>query len=133
VAALLGIASAPDFTEDLMPYLLSPSEKVELERHGVVNVYSPYDPEPTPVTRRILEEGRNHLVLRQEIPFQGPVRLIHGLRDPDVPWRKSLKLAERLLSTDVRLILVKDGSHRMSEPADLALLCETLEGLLAGL
>jgi pimeloyl-ACP methyl ester carboxylesterase len=133
VAGLLGVASAPDFTEDLIRQMLSPGERTTLDRDGVVPVYSPYDPEPTLVTKRILEEGRNHLVLRGEIPFSGPVRLIHGLHDTDVPWRTSLTLAERLRSADVRLTLVKNGSHRMSEPADLDLLCEALERLLAEL
>ncbi|MBK8908425.1 MAG: alpha/beta hydrolase [Rhodospirillales bacterium] len=130
VAALLGIAAAPDFTEDLMNETLTADQKTILERDGVVPVYSPYDPEPTPVTRLIIEEGRNHLVLRDEIPLDCPVRLIHGMRDPDVPWRTALAIAERLRSADVEVTLVKDAEHRLSEPEDLDRLSTTLDTLL---
>lgn len=130
VAALLGAAAAPDFTEDLILPSLSSGDRERLEQDGVVPVFSPYDPEPTPVTRLILEEGRRQLVLRAPIPLDCPVRLIHGMRDPDVPWRTSLRLADALRSKDVEITLVKAGDHRLSEPADLDRLCETLERLL---
>jgi pimeloyl-ACP methyl ester carboxylesterase len=130
VAALLGVAAAPDFTEDLIPQSLSASDREVLERDGVVRAYSPYDPEPTPVTKLILDEARRHLVLRDAIPLKCPVRLIHGMRDPDVPWRTSLRLADRLRSEDVEITLVKAGDHRLSQPADLDRLCDTLELLL---
>lgn len=133
IAGLIGIAAAADFTEDVIPGLLSPSERAVLACDGVVPLASPYDPEPTPVTARILEDGRRHLVLRAPIPLACPVRLIHGLEDPDVPWRTSLRLAERLDSTDVEVTLVKGGGHRQSEPADLDRLCATLDRLLARL
>lgn len=130
VVGLLGVAAAPDFTEDLILPLLSPSDRETLERNGVVPVFSPYDPEPTPVTRLIIEEGRRHLLLRAPIPISCPVRLIHGLRDPDVPWRTSLRLVDRLAAEDVELTLVKAGDHRLSEPGDLDRLCQALELLL---
>jgi pimeloyl-ACP methyl ester carboxylesterase len=130
IAGLLGISAAPDFTEDLISISLSKEQKAILARDGVVPVYSPYDPEPTPVTRLILEEGRNHLVLRDKIPLDCPVRLIHGMNDPDVPWQTSLRLAERLCSSDVEVVLVKAGAHRLSEAHDLDRLCGVLEALL---
>lgn len=130
VAALVGIASAPDFTEDLIPLLLSPSDRVALERDGIVQLFSPYDAEPTPVTKRILDEGRDHLVLRGEIRLDCPVRLLHGLADTDVPWQTSLRLAERLRSKEVEVTLVKGGDHRMSEPEHLDRLCRTVEQVL---
>ena len=130
VAGLLGVAAAPDFTEDLILPALGPGDRELLERDGVVPVFSPYDPEPTPVTRLILEEGRRHLVLREPIALDCPVRLIYGMRDPDVPWRTSLRLAEALRSADVEITLVKAGDHRLSEARDLDRMCETLELLL---
>jgi pimeloyl-ACP methyl ester carboxylesterase len=130
IAGLLGVAAAPDFTEDLILQTLSPSEREALERDGVVPVYSPYDPQPTPVTKLILEEGRRHLVLRDEIPLDCPVRLLHGMRDPDVPWRTSLRLADCLRSEDVEITLIKTGDHRLSEQFDLDRLCGALERLL---
>jgi pimeloyl-ACP methyl ester carboxylesterase len=133
IAGLVGIAAAPDFTEDLIVPSLSIGDHATLERDGVLPVYSPYDPEPTPVTQRILDDGRNHLLLRGEIALDCPVRLIHGMRDPDVPWGTSLRLAERLRSPDVEVTLVKAGEHRLSEPRDLDRLCAVLAGLLDGL
>jgi pimeloyl-ACP methyl ester carboxylesterase len=131
IAGLVGVAPAPDFTEDLIPLALSPSEKATLEKDGIVPVYSPYDPEPTPVTKRILDEGRQHLVLRGPIRLACPVRLIHGMRDPDVPWKTSLRLAECLDTEDVEITLVKAGDHRLSETADLDRLCVVLDRLLS--
>lgn len=132
IAGLIGTAAAPDFTEDI-PAMLSDDQKAALERDGVVPVYSPYDPEPTPVTRRIIEEGRQHLVMREEIPLDCPVRLIHGMEDPDVPWQTSWQLASNFRSRDVEISLVKAGDHRLSEPHDLDRLCRTLEILLSEL
>jgi pimeloyl-ACP methyl ester carboxylesterase len=120
IAGLLGVAAAPDFTE-----------REVLQTRGVVPVYSPYDPEPTPVTRLIIEEARAHLVLRAPIRLPCPVRLIHGMRDPDVPWRTSLRLADALTSEDVEITLVKSGDHRLSQPEDLDRLVQHLERLLA--
>lgn len=133
IAGLVGIAAAPDFTEDLIVPSLGPEDHARLERDGVLDMFSPYDPEPTPVTKRILDDGRNHLVLRAEMPLDCPVRLIHGMQDPDVPWQTSLRLAKRLRSEDVEVTLVKSGEHRLSEPHDLDRLCAVLAGLLDGL
>lgn len=130
IAGLVGIAAAPDFTEDLIVPSLSAEQHAQLAIEGVVPVYSPYDPEPTPVTRKILEDGRSHLVLRDEIAIDCPVRLIHGMEDPDVPWKTALRLANQLRSTDVEILLVKAGEHRLSEAHDLERLCTTLESLL---
>ncbi len=133
IAGLLGIAAAPDFTADLIEPSLTPAQREALERDGVVPIFSPYDPEPTPVTQLIIEDGRDHLVLRGDIPLDCPVRLIHGMKDPDVPWQTSLRLAERLRSGDVEITLIKTGEHRLSEPADLDRLCAALDGLLAAI
>lgn len=130
VAGLLGVAAAPDFTEDLILPSLSPSDREALQRDGMVPVYSPYDPEPTPVTQLILEEGRRQLVLRAPIRITCPVRLIHGMRDPDVPWKTSLRLADKLAAEDVEITLIKAGDHRLSKPQDLDRLCDALERLL---
>ena len=79
----------------------------------------------------MLEEGRAHLLLHAPLPIAGPVRILHGMQDADVPWRLSLTLAERLETPDVRLTFVKDGDHRLSRPQDLALLIAALRALLA--
>ncbi len=130
IAGLVGIAVATDFTEHLVDTILSADEMVILEHAGVVQVANPYGPEPTPVTKRIIEEGRQHLVLHDQIPLDCPVRLIHGMQDSDAPWQTSLRLAERLRSADVEVTLIKDGAHRLSEPDDLERICGTLDTLL---
>ena len=65
------------------------------------------------------------------IPLKAPVRILQGMRDPDVPWKHALRLAEALAGDDVRIHLIKDGDHRLSRPEDLALLTRTVESLLA--
>lgn len=129
VAALVGIAAAPDFTERIGP-ALTHVQRDGLLRDGVIYRPSRYG-DPTPLTRVLLEDGRNHLVLNAPIPLQCPVRLLHGQADPDVPWELALRIAEQVSGGDVRVILVKDGDHRLSRPGDLALLRQTLAGLLA--
>jgi len=128
-AALIGLAAAPDFTERLMWDAMAPPERARLLADGVLHVPSQYGP-PTPITRALIEDGRRHLLLDGPIALDGPVRLLHGQRDLDVPWETSLRLAERITSADVRTILVKDGDHRLSRPQDLVLLADVLAPLL---
>jgi pimeloyl-ACP methyl ester carboxylesterase len=130
IAALVGIAAAPDATEDLMWQRLSPAQQQTIMRDGSLTVPSAYDPAGYMLTHRLIEDGRNHLVLRGPLALSCPVRLIHGMQDHDVPWQTSLRLAERLASTDVTLTLVKDGDHRLSSAADLARLQQILGALL---
>jgi pimeloyl-ACP methyl ester carboxylesterase len=129
VAALVGIAAAPDFTERLMWESMAPAERATLLRDGVLLVPSQYG-EPTPITRRLIEDGRQHLVLDAPIALACPVRLLHGQADPDVPWELALRIAERVTSRDIEVTLVKHGDHRLSRPHDLALLCRTVAALL---
>jgi pimeloyl-ACP methyl ester carboxylesterase len=129
VAALVGIAAAPDFTEMLMWEAMTFEEHGTLMRNGVLLVPSQYG-EPYPVTRALIEDGRAHLLLDGPIALACPVRLLHGQRDPDVPWELSLRIAEQVSSDDVQVLLVKDGDHRLSRPEDLALLRRTLGALL---
>ena len=129
IAALIGLAAAPDFTERLMWDSMAPQERARLLEHGVLHIPSQYGP-PTPITRALIEDGRRNLLLDAPIPLAIPIRLLHGQRDPDVPWETALRLAERITSPDVRITLVKDGDHRLSRPADLALLDDVLAPLL---
>jgi pimeloyl-ACP methyl ester carboxylesterase len=129
VRALVGVAAAPDFTEDLAWARLSAADRERLVREGLLRPPSGYRDDPVPLTWRLIEDGRRHLVLRAPIALDCPVRLLHGLRDPDVPWDTSRRLAEALRSRDIALILVKGGGHRLSEPHELALLGATVAGL----
>jgi pimeloyl-ACP methyl ester carboxylesterase len=130
VAGLIGLAAAPDFTEDLILTAFDPAERRALDEQGQVVVPGTYGLPPYPITKRLIEEARDHLVLRAPIAITCPVRLIHGLADPDVPWQTALELEKRLASTDVTVTLVKGAGHRLSEPADLVRLRMALDDLL---
>src|SRR5690606_31270720 len=122
IAGLVGIASAPDFTEYLIWDVLSDTQKHTLMHEGIYTLPSEYSPDPYPITRELIEEGRNHLLLQKEIPLHCPVRLLHGMKDSDVPYSLSLTLSEKLSGSDVRILLTKNGDHRMSGEEELALL-----------
>lgn len=119
LAGLVLIAPAPDFTERRMWAEMTDEQKADLEREGMIRVPSDYDPAGYPLTKRLIEDGRRHLLLGGEIPFAGPVRILHGVKDADVDWRQTLELAEKLTSEDVTVTLIKDGDHRLSEPDNL--------------
>jgi pimeloyl-ACP methyl ester carboxylesterase len=131
VAGLVGIAVAPDFTEDLIWSTLGETDRNTLMETGVLYKPSDYGA-PYAYTRHLIEDGRTHLLLRAPIALTCPVRLLHGMRDADVPWRTSQRVAERLTGDDVRITLVKDGDHRLSRDQDIALLCRTVGELLDG-
>jgi pimeloyl-ACP methyl ester carboxylesterase len=119
VAGLVLVAPAVDFTEELMWKRFTPEIKRELEEKGVWSRSSQYSPEPYLVTRQLIEEGRNHLLLGGTIECGCPVRILQGVADPDVPWQHAKALVARLACDDVVLTLVKDGDHRLSRPEDI--------------
>jgi len=126
VAGLVLIAPAIDFTEELMWKRFTPAIKRELEENGVWARPSDYSPEPYIVTRQLIEEGRNHLLLGGMIETGCPVRILQGVADPDVPWQHAKALVARLACDDVVLTLVKDGDHRLSRPEDIERLIRTV-------
>jgi len=130
VAGLVGTAAAPDFTEDGVLSEMTEAQKADMARQGFIEVANPYDEAPYRITKTLIDEGRKHLLLRDEIPLDCPVRLIHGTADADVPWRTSERLALKLRSQDVETLFVKDGDHRLSEPRDLARLAHVVGRLL---
>jgi pimeloyl-ACP methyl ester carboxylesterase len=119
LAGLVLIAPAPDFTEALMWNGFSPEVRREIETKGVWLRPSQYG-EPYPITRALIEEGRNHLLLGSAIDVGCPVRILQGAQDPDVPWKHAFALAHRLPADDVVLTVIQDGDHRLSRPQDLA-------------
>lgn len=129
VRALLGLAPAPDFTEDLLYAGFDPETRARLEREGVVNLPSDYGEQPYPITRRLIVEARQHLVLNAPIPIDCPVELFQGMADADVPWRHALRLTERITAGNVTVTFIKDGDHRLSRPQDLARFCSALDAL----
>lgn len=134
VSGLVLLAPAPDFTERLMWAQFSEGARAEIMNAGRLVVESEYSPgDPTIITRALIEDGRNHLILDRPIAIDAPVRIIHGQQDPDVPWAQSLELAERLNSPDVLVHLRKDGDHRLSREQDIAFLVATVANLVEGL
>ena len=131
VMGLLGIAPAPDFTEELMWERFDDNMRGILRHDGVYMRPSEYGDEPLAITLRLIEEGRNHLLLRQTVKLTCPLRVLQGMDDPDVPWRHALKLIEAYEGADVEATFVKSGDHRLSEPDDIARLLRTVDGLAA--
>lgn len=134
VAGFIGLAAAPDFTEDLILPEMTEAHKAELIARGRVEAPNPYDPaHPTVYTRRLIEDGRENLVLRAPLKIDGPMRLIQGTADAEVPVATALKLLAHVESPDARLTLVKGAGHRLSAPEELALLLATLKEVDASL
>lgn len=126
VAGLVGIAAAPDFTEDLMWAQFTEAERAALGK-GRVEQPSDYSDEPYIITRKLIEDGRSHLVLRDPLPLPFPVRLLQGTADVDVPPDVALRLMDHADSPDLRLTLVKGADHRFSTPACLGLVTAAVE------
>lgn len=133
VRGLMLIAPAPDFTERLMWPEMGDAARKDVIEKGVWMRPSAYDETPTPITRALIEDGRRRLLMNDAISFTGPVRIVHGQADPDVPWGLSLEIAERLTSENVRTTFVKNGDHRLSTQRDLDLLGSVLDDLCAEL
>lgn len=129
LAGLVGVAAAPDFTEDLMKPNFSESERMALAHTGRIVQPSAYDEEPTVITQRLLDDGANNLVLRSPLAIDAPVRLLHGSADPDVPLSVGLCLLDWIDCSDARMIIIKDAGHRLSEPTALELLEKTVADL----
>ena len=126
VAGLVGIAAAPDFTEDSMWAGFDEGQRRDLLEKGRVELPSDYSPEPYVITRRLIEEGRNRLVLRAPLPLPFPVRLLQGTADTDVPPAVALRLLDHATGPDIRLTLVKGADHRFSTPDCLAMIAQAV-------
>ena len=129
--AMVLIAPAPDFTEDLMWAGFSEEIRREILEQGVYREPSDHSDEPYLITRALIEDGRKNLVLGGEIDLGCPVAILQGVADTSVPWRHAVRLTTRLTRDDVTLTLVPDGDHRLSRPQDIARLLKTLDDALA--
>jgi len=130
VAGVLGIAPAVDFTQALLWPRLTDDARREIEENGVWYRPSVYDDGPYPITKTLIEEGRNNLLLPGPIPFDGPVRLIHGILDDAVPWEHSITIANGVRSEDIEITIVKDGEHRLSRDSDIKRMKALLQDIL---
>jgi pimeloyl-ACP methyl ester carboxylesterase len=119
IAGMVLIAPAVDFTEELMWKRFSNATRLEIEKQGKWLRPSEYGDESYPITRGLIEDGRNHLLLGGLIETGCPVHILQGVQDPDVPWRHAVELVSRFSRDDVVLTLIKDGDHRLSRPEDI--------------
>ena len=126
IAALVGIAAAPDFTQ----WGFTDAQKARIKAEGRIVEPTNYGDQPYVTTLGFWESGQAHLLLDGEIAIDCLVRLLQGQADPDVPWPTALRLASALRSSDVQTVLVKDGDHRLSRPADLARLIAIVSSLV---
>ena len=130
VAGIVGIAAAPDFTEDGMYADFTDAQREMLELDGQVALESDYDPEPYIVTKHFIEEGRDHLVLRSPLSLPFPVRFLQGTADTAVSVETAVRLLEHATGPDMQLQLVKDADHRFSDGPCLGLIVDALEQVL---
>ncbi|TVQ53028.1 MAG: alpha/beta fold hydrolase [Rhodobacteraceae bacterium] len=131
VAGFVGIAAAPDFTEDAMWATMTEAQRAALAAEGRIETPSAYADAPYVITRALIEDGRERLVLRAPLRLDCPVRLLQGSADADVPPSVALRLFEHLDAPDVRLELVKGADHRFSGPRELAIIEAAIESLSA--
>lgn len=126
VAALVGIAAAPDFTQ----WGFTETQKQVIAREGLLEDDNPYGPEPSRVHRVFWESGQELRLLEHPIAIDCPVRLVHGEDDPEVPLDIANRLMRQLRSADVQLTIIKGGGHRLSEPNEIHAILTVLAGLL---
>jgi len=130
IRGLVGIASSPDFTEDIWHRRMSDEQRELMNRQGFIEQPSDYQEEPVIITKKLLESGNDHLLLhKNSIKLDIPVALIHGKKDADVPWQKSEQLHRLIGEESSELILIPDGEHRLSREKDLKLIGETVKNI----
>ena len=130
IASLVGIAAAPDFTEDLLWAEFDDDQRRRIEADGMIALPNPYADEPVKYPWHLITDGRNNLRLRGDLDITAPVHLMHGMQDDEVPWQTATRTAAALTGTDVEVTLVKNAGHRFSEPDQLELLRAALDRMV---
>ena len=120
IAGMVLIAPAVDFTSTLIEPGLSKKAKDEIEKTGRWMRPSDYSPDPYPITKALLQDGRKHQIFGTAIRTWGPAHILQGMQDPDVPWRHALALVEHLADDPATLSIISDGDHRLSRDQDIA-------------
>ncbi len=132
IAGIVGIAAAPDFTEDSMWTWMDEAQRQELNEKGFVELPSDYSEDPYVITKKLIENGRTQLVLREPLDLPFPVRLLHGTADKDVEMSVPLRIIEHCTGPDIRLTFVRDVDHRFSGPRELKMIASAIEDICAG-
>ena len=129
IKGIIGLAAAPDFTEKIIWSKMTHLQKEEFLKNGFIYENSEYDDSPYIISKKLIEDGRQNLLLNNKINISIPTILIHGQKDNDVPWETSIELSSKINTDDIKTILVKDGSHRLSRKKDLDLISKCLDEL----
>jgi pimeloyl-ACP methyl ester carboxylesterase len=129
IRGLVLIAPAADMTEALMWRNFDASARRKIEREGRWMMPSAYG-EGYAVTRKLIEDGRKHLILNQDIVVDYPVRILHGSDDREVPWQHGFELFNRLTGEDVSFTLIKGGDHRLSTARDIDMILDTIDSVI---
>lgn len=129
IHALMGLASAPDFTKKLLLKTFSKTQLTKLKNEGQIKVNSEYNEKPYLITSNLINESEEHCVLGKKIKINRPIRLLHGLKDKDVPPLFSLRLSNNIASKDLTVTFIKNGDHRLSDKNSLKQILDTLEAL----
>ena len=122
IAGLIGIAAAPDFTEDSMWANFTAAQQETIMRDGQLALENAHSDEPYIITQKLIKDGRNQLILREPLDLPFPVRLLHGTADADVDMSVPLRILDHVTGDDVRLSLIKGADHRFSEPENLSMI-----------
>lgn len=131
IKGIVGIASAVDFTENVIWRKLPPLLQTKMQNEGWLEVKLEDCTESYPISYKLIEEARNHLLFSfDSIQINLPVHLVHGIKDADVPYNVSMQIMEKLSSQNVVLKLIKDGDHRLSRPDDLEIIANSIENLI---
>ena len=130
IAALLGLASAPDFTEELIWNKMTDSQKEEMATKGQVDFSNEFCTDAYPISSKLILEARNHLLLNKQIPLNIPIRLVHGMDDKDVPYNTSIRTAQQVTSNNAQVHLLKGAGHRLSQAHELDFIYKELDALL---
>ncbi|MCT4635939.1 MAG: alpha/beta hydrolase [Rickettsiales bacterium] len=130
VSSLIGLAAAPDFTEELIWDYLNLEQKDDLLKNKKIDFSNEFCDTPYPISLNLITEARNHLLLDKEIPLDIPIHLIHGMNDKDVPYQTTIRIAEKLTSNDVNVHLIKEAGHGLSRPQDLEFIYEIIKKAL---
>lgn len=130
IVGLIGLAAAPDFTEELIWNVLSSKQKEGIEEKGKINFSNEFCEDAYPISLKLITEARNHLLLNSEIPIELPICLIHGMMDKDVPYSTSIRIAEKLIGNDIKVHLIKDAGHGLSRTEDLEFISNVINDLI---
>jgi len=131
IAGLIGIAAAPDFTEDLIWSSLSDSQRDEMKTTGQITLPNPYANEGVVYPYNLIKDGRNNLVMTAPLELDIPVCLFHGMQDREVPWHTAIALSNAMPSDNVIIHLDKNAGHRFSTPDQLAAICQAVRVMRA--